>query len=159
MIVAGVWTGVGFSKLKNSRTRIQKFWNRSGVGVWKSDSGYLWWSRQVRNRSHASMRISFICLTRGYCLWIIMRIVFTILWVTLILNTVQNSVAKYMYTTFECKQFTNIHSGWAECLSFHFVPALCTWVKVHFSVKLWFLSVHSNHNCPQWETLNFRVLF
>ena len=23
------------------RTRIQKFWNKSGVGVWKSDSGYL----------------------------------------------------------------------------------------------------------------------
>jgi len=22
--------------------RIQKFWNRSGVGVWKGDSGHLW---------------------------------------------------------------------------------------------------------------------
>jgi len=31
MIVAGVWTGVEFSNLKNSRTRIQKFWNRTGV--------------------------------------------------------------------------------------------------------------------------------
>jgi len=28
--------------LKNSRTRIQKFWNRSGIGVWKSDSDHLW---------------------------------------------------------------------------------------------------------------------
>jgi len=34
MIVAGVWTGVGFSNLKNSQTRIQKFWNRSRVRVW-----------------------------------------------------------------------------------------------------------------------------
>jgi len=41
MIVAGVWAGVGFSNLKNCRTRIQKFWNRSGVGVWKNDSGHL----------------------------------------------------------------------------------------------------------------------
>ena len=41
MIVTGVWTGVGFSILKNCRTEIQKFWNRSGVGVWKSDSGHL----------------------------------------------------------------------------------------------------------------------
>jgi len=45
MIVAGVWTGVGFSNLKNSptriRTRILKYWNRSGVGVWKSDSRHL----------------------------------------------------------------------------------------------------------------------
>jgi len=45
MIVAGVWTGVGFSNLKNSRTRfrnrIPKFWNRSGVGVWKNDSDHL----------------------------------------------------------------------------------------------------------------------
>ena len=42
---AGVWTGVGFSKLKNFRTeiRVQKFWNRSGVGVWKSDYGHLCW--------------------------------------------------------------------------------------------------------------------
>jgi len=40
--VAGVWTGVGFSNLKKCRTRIQKFWNRSWVGVWKSDSGHLW---------------------------------------------------------------------------------------------------------------------
>jgi len=44
MIVAGVWTGVGMSNMKNYRTRIkvQKYWNRSGVGVWKSDSGHLW---------------------------------------------------------------------------------------------------------------------
>ena len=42
MTVAGVWTGVGFSNLKNSWSRIQKFWNWSGVGVWKSDSGHLW---------------------------------------------------------------------------------------------------------------------
>ena len=41
MVVAGVWTGVGFSNLKNRRTRIQKFWNRSGVGVWKCDFGHL----------------------------------------------------------------------------------------------------------------------
>jgi len=40
MIVVGVWTGVGFSNLENCRNRIQKFWNRSGVGVWKSDSGH-----------------------------------------------------------------------------------------------------------------------
>jgi len=39
MIEAGVWTGV--SNLKNCRTRISKFWNRSGVGVRKSDSGHL----------------------------------------------------------------------------------------------------------------------
>jgi len=44
MIVAGVWTWVGFSKLKNCQTwiPIQKLWNTSGVGVWKSDSGHLW---------------------------------------------------------------------------------------------------------------------
>jgi len=45
MIIAGVWTRVGFSNLKNWRTRIlteiHTFWNRSGVGVWKSDSGHL----------------------------------------------------------------------------------------------------------------------
>jgi len=41
MIVTGVWTGVGFSNLKNGRTPIliKKSWNRSGVGVWKSYSG------------------------------------------------------------------------------------------------------------------------
>jgi len=46
MIVAGVWTGVGFSNLKNCltriRTRIPKFWNRSGVRVWQRDSGNIW---------------------------------------------------------------------------------------------------------------------
>jgi len=31
-MAAGVWTGVGFSNLKNVRTRIKKSWNRSGVG-------------------------------------------------------------------------------------------------------------------------------
>jgi len=43
IIVAGVWTRSGFSNLENSRTRTQnqKFWNRSGVGFWKSDSGHL----------------------------------------------------------------------------------------------------------------------
>jgi len=44
MIVAGDWTGVGFSNLENSRMRIQipiqKFWNRSGVGVSKIEK--LW---------------------------------------------------------------------------------------------------------------------
>jgi len=39
--IAFVWKGVGFSILKNIRTRtrigIQKFWNSSGVGVWKSE--------------------------------------------------------------------------------------------------------------------------
>ena len=42
---ARVWTEVGFSNLRNFRTqtwiRIQKFWNMSGVRVWKSDSGHL----------------------------------------------------------------------------------------------------------------------
>jgi len=34
MIVAGVWTGVGFSNLKNCRTRIQNF----GTGAeWESE--------------------------------------------------------------------------------------------------------------------------
>jgi len=40
-MVAGVWTRVGFSNLQNFRTRIQKVWCRSGVGVWKSDSSHL----------------------------------------------------------------------------------------------------------------------
>jgi len=40
-MVAGVWTGLGFSNWKNFRTRIQKFWDRSGVR--KSDSGHLWY--------------------------------------------------------------------------------------------------------------------
>ena len=36
-MVAGVWTGVGFTNLKIFRTRIriQKFWNSIGVGFWK----------------------------------------------------------------------------------------------------------------------------
>jgi len=45
MIVTGVWTGAGFSNLKNFwiriRTRIPKFWDWSGVRVWKSDSDHL----------------------------------------------------------------------------------------------------------------------
>ena len=43
-MVAGVWTGIRFSNLKNFRTRIRikNFWNRSGVGIWKSDSRHLW---------------------------------------------------------------------------------------------------------------------
>jgi len=40
-MVAGVWTGLGFSNWINFRTRIQKFWDRSGVR--KSDSGHLWY--------------------------------------------------------------------------------------------------------------------
>jgi len=40
-MAAGVWTGVGFSNLKFFRTWIQTFWNRNGVGVWKSDYGHL----------------------------------------------------------------------------------------------------------------------
>jgi len=49
-MVAGVWTEFGFSNLKNfwSSNRIKKFWNRSGVEVWKSDSGHLWrWSESL----------------------------------------------------------------------------------------------------------------
>jgi len=45
IIVTGVRTGVGFSNVKNyqtrKRTRIQKFCNKSGVGVRKTDSGNL----------------------------------------------------------------------------------------------------------------------
>ena len=41
-MVASVWTGVGFLKKKYpTRIRIKKFWNRSGVEVWKTDSGHL----------------------------------------------------------------------------------------------------------------------
>jgi len=44
-MTTGVWTGVGFSDLKNFPTRtlnrIKKFRNRSGVGVWTSDSDPL----------------------------------------------------------------------------------------------------------------------
>jgi len=53
MIAAGVWTGVGFSNLKNCRTRIEKFWNRSGVGVWKSDSGHLCRTPATSNRTRS----------------------------------------------------------------------------------------------------------
>jgi len=49
MIAAGVWTGVGCSNLKNCRIRIQKSWNRSGAGIWKSDSGHLCWPAEARN--------------------------------------------------------------------------------------------------------------
>jgi len=34
------------------------------------------------------------------------RIISTMLWVTLILNTIHKSLAKYMSTTFKCKPFT-----------------------------------------------------
>ena len=52
-MVAGVWTGVGFSNLKNSRsrTRIQKFQNRNGVGVWKTDTGHLWFGCKQAQQS------------------------------------------------------------------------------------------------------------
>jgi len=56
MIVAGVWTRVGFSNLKNSRTRIKKFWNRSGVGVWKSDSGNLWYVSTLSGTAGRQLR-------------------------------------------------------------------------------------------------------
>jgi len=44
MIATRVLTVVVFSNLKHCRiwTRIKKFWNRSGVVVWKSESGHLW---------------------------------------------------------------------------------------------------------------------
>jgi len=50
--LAGVWTGVEFSNLKNRRirTRIQKFWNRSGFGVWESDSGHF--CLEARSSAH-----------------------------------------------------------------------------------------------------------
>jgi len=72
-----------------------------------------------------------------------MGIISTMLWVTLILNTIHESLTKYMSTTFKCK-LHNIHSGWAECLILHFVPTLCILVIVHFSVKLWFPQCSSN---------------
>jgi len=34
-----------------------------------------------------------------------MRVISTMLWVTLILNTVYESLTKYMSTTFKCRQF------------------------------------------------------
>jgi len=42
-MVGGDWTGVGFSNVKKiwTQVRIQKLSNRSGVGVWKCDSGHL----------------------------------------------------------------------------------------------------------------------
>ena len=52
MIVAGVWTGVGFSNLKNTPTRIQKFWNRSGAGAWKIDSGHICYKDKLWNLMH-----------------------------------------------------------------------------------------------------------
>jgi len=55
-IVAQVWTGIGFSIWKNFRTRIQiqKFWNRSGVGVWRSDSKHQWCARVIFVESDSS---------------------------------------------------------------------------------------------------------
>jgi len=35
-----------------------------------------------------------------------MRITSIMLWVILILNTIHESLIKYMFTTFKCKQFT-----------------------------------------------------
>ena len=48
---AGVWTGIEFSSLKQFRTRIriQQFRNRSGVGVWKCDSGHLCYEPKWRD--------------------------------------------------------------------------------------------------------------
>jgi len=75
MIVAGVWTGVGFSNLKNCRTRIQKFWNRSGVGVWKRDSGHLCilvacycpaLGLHLSCRTDWSKKISFLCVQTNW---------------------------------------------------------------------------------------------
>jgi len=78
MIVAGVWTGVGFSILKNSRTwiRIQKFWNRSGVGVWKSDSGHLCCSLvsqsslEVPHQDH-SIGSTLLLLVHATYIWVL----------------------------------------------------------------------------------------
>ena len=73
MIVAGVWTGVGFLNLKNSRTRIQsrihKFWNRSGFGVWKIDSCHLWrclavsdWTNEKSVLRYCQLQCTWNCL-------------------------------------------------------------------------------------------------
>jgi len=37
---------------------------------------------------------------------LLMRIMSTMLWITLIPNTIHESLTKYMFTTFKCKQFT-----------------------------------------------------
>ena len=42
--VRAILRRVRFSNLKNCQTRIQNFWNRSGVAVWKIDSSHLWWT-------------------------------------------------------------------------------------------------------------------
>ena len=63
MIVAGVWAGVGFSNLKIFRTQIQTFWNRSGVGVWKSNSGHLCLphaSKIPKNRFPTQNKFSYV---------------------------------------------------------------------------------------------------
>jgi len=54
-MVAGVWTPDEFLNLKNFRTqiRIQNFWNRSGVGVWKSHSGHLCDEATALHQVHA----------------------------------------------------------------------------------------------------------
>jgi len=67
----GVWTGVGFSNLKIFRTRIQKFWYRSEVGVWKCDYGHLclpegppiWNSLGPRNWKFASAQYAITSKT------------------------------------------------------------------------------------------------
>ena len=40
-LVTGAWTGLWFLNMMTFQTQIQNFWNRSGVGSWKSDSGHL----------------------------------------------------------------------------------------------------------------------
>jgi len=68
MIVAGVWTGVGFSNLKNCwtriRTRVHKFWNKSRVGVWKSDSGVKrnFWLAKFLTSHHVCMDRVIFCI-------------------------------------------------------------------------------------------------
>jgi len=51
----GVWTGVGLSNMKNfwtrNRIRFQKFWNRSGVRVWKWLQPPLEFRNPCRNRN------------------------------------------------------------------------------------------------------------
>jgi len=51
--------GSGFANLKNYRSRIRfpKFWNRSGGGFWKCDSGHLWLSRKFHYRNQTIILI------------------------------------------------------------------------------------------------------
>ena len=59
-MVAGVWTRVRFWNLKNFRTctQIQNFWNKSGVEVWKSDSGHLWFTAVLQCWTWSGFRIA-----------------------------------------------------------------------------------------------------